>query len=84
MFLYGQIIVKNYSKLLLINNHLHSQLSNVSTSSHIGQVLRLSGAVSPDMLLNVPFRTALTVPEVVDVENQSPQSANSVKPKQHR
>ena len=32
---------------------------------HIGQVLRLPGAVSPYVLLNAFFRTTLTVPEVV-------------------
>ena len=32
---------------------------------HIGQVLRLPGAVSPYVLHNAFFRTTLTVPEVV-------------------
>ena len=36
---------------------------------HIGQVLRLSGAVSPGVLHNAFLRITLTVPEVVDTEN---------------
>ena len=37
--------------------------------SHIGQVLRLSGAVSLDMLRFASLRITLTVPEVVGTEN---------------
>ena len=37
--------------------------------SHIGQVLRLPGAVSPDVLRNASLRITLTVPEVVGTEN---------------
>ena len=38
--------------------------------SHIGHVLRLPGAVSPDVLHNVSLRIALTVSEVVGTENR--------------
>ena len=37
--------------------------------SHIGQVLRLPGAVSPDVLLFASLRITLTVSEVVGTEN---------------
>ena len=37
---------------------------------HIGQVLRLSGAVSLDMLSFAYLRIILAVPEVVDTENR--------------
>ena len=37
--------------------------------SYIGQLLRLSGAVSADVLLFVSLRITLTVPEVVGTEN---------------
>ena len=36
---------------------------------HIGQVLMLPGAVSPDVLHNAFLRITLTVPEVVGTEN---------------
>ena len=36
---------------------------------HIGQVLRLPGSVSLDILHNVSLRITLTVPEVVDIYN---------------
>ena len=38
--------------------------------SHIGQVLRLPGAVSTDMLHNASLQITLTVPEVVGTENR--------------
>ena len=37
--------------------------------SHIGQVLMLSGAVSPDVLHLASLQITLTVPEVVGTEN---------------
>ena len=37
--------------------------------SHIGQVLRLPGAVSLDVLHNASFWVTLTVPKVVGTEN---------------
>ena len=37
--------------------------------SHIGQVLRLPGAVSPAVLHNASLRITLTVPEVVGTKN---------------
>ena len=37
--------------------------------SHIGQVLRLPGSVSLNVLHNASLRVTLTVPEVVDTEN---------------
>ena len=39
-------------------------------SSHIGQVLQLPGAVSPDVLHIASLQITLTVPEVVDTENR--------------
>ena len=38
-------------------------------SSHIGQVLRLTGAVSPDLLHITFLRITLTVPAVIGTEN---------------
>ena len=38
--------------------------------SHFGQVLRLSGAVAPEVLLNTFLRITRTVPEVLSTENQ--------------
>ena len=37
--------------------------------SHIGQVLRLPGTVSLNVLRNASLQVILTVPEVVDTEN---------------
>ena len=37
--------------------------------SHIGQVVRLPGAVSPDAMYNASLRITLTVPEVVGIQN---------------
>ena len=37
--------------------------------SHVGQVLRLQGAVSPDVLHFASLQNTLTVPEVVGTEN---------------
>ena len=37
--------------------------------SHIGQVLRVSGAISPDVLRFAFFQITLTVPEAVGTEN---------------
>ena len=36
---------------------------------HIGQVLMLPGAISPEVLHNITLRITLTVPEVVDTGN---------------
>ena len=37
--------------------------------SHIGQVLRVPGAVSPDVLHNASLRITLTIPEMAGTEN---------------
>ena len=53
--------------------------------SHIGQTLRLAGAVSLDVLRSASLRITLTVPEVVEVLRMgSPQNYQSCSTKQHR
>ena len=51
------------------HNNIVQTLTIHLCSSHIGQVLRLSGAVSPDVLHFAALRITLTVPEVVGTEN---------------
>ena len=53
-----------------VNNNVIGSLTTHLCPSHIGQVLRLPGAVSPDVLHNASFPITLTVPEVVGTENR--------------
>ena len=54
---------------LLYHNNIVGTLNIHLCPSHIGQVLRLPGAVSPDMLHNASLRITLTIPEMAGTEN---------------
>ena len=51
-------------------NNIMGMLKIHPCPSHIGQVLRLPGAVSPEVLHFTSLRITLTVPEVVGTENR--------------
>ena len=51
-----------------VNNNVIGSLTTHRCPSHIGQVLRLPGAVSLDVLHNASLRITLTVQEVVGNE----------------
>ena len=51
------------------HNNIIGTLKTLLCPSPIGQVLKLPGAVSPDVLRFVPLWITLTVPEVVGTEN---------------
>ena len=53
----------------LYHNNIVSTLNIHFCPSHIGQVLKLPGAVGPDVLHNAALQITLTVPEVVGTEN---------------
>ena len=52
----------------MYHNNIVGMLKIHLCPSHIGQVLRVSGAVSPDVLFFASLMITLTVPEVVDTE----------------
>ena len=52
-----------------VNNNVIGSLTTHLCPSHIGQVLRLPGAVSLDKFYNAFLPITLTVPEVVGTEN---------------
>ena len=54
----------------MYNNNIVGTLKIHLCLSHIGQVLRLPGAVSPDVLRFASLRITLTVPKVVGTENR--------------
>ena len=51
------------------HNNIVDTLKIYLCPSHIGHVLRLPGAVNPDVLRFASLRITLTVPEVVGIEN---------------
>ena len=53
----------------MYHNNIVGTLKIHLCSSHIGQVLRLPGVFSPDVLRFASLRIALAVPEVVVTEN---------------
>ena len=63
------------------HNNIVGMLKIHLCPSHIGQVLRLSGAVSLDALHFESLRITLAVPEVVGTEIESPLIL--ARPKQH-
>ena len=54
----------------MYHNNVMGTLKILFCPSHIGQVLRLPGAVSPDVQHFASLRITLTVPEVVVIENR--------------
>ena len=54
----------------MYHNNIVGMLKIHLCPSHIGQVLRLPGAVSPDVLYDASLWIALTVPGVVAAENR--------------
>ena len=52
------------------HNNIAGTLKTHLCPSHMAQVLRLPGAVNPDVLHSASLRITQTVPEVVDAENQ--------------
>ena len=53
----------------MYHNNIMGTLKIYLCSSHIGQVSKLPGAVSSDVLLFAFVRITLTVPEVVGIKN---------------
>ena len=54
----------------MYHNNIVDMLKIHLCPSHIGQVLKLPGAVSLDVLHNTSLQITLTVPEVVGTENE--------------